>query len=45
MVVEPAADHSPPVNIGGNDVDFSIADTPPLKTSSKLGILKSSKRA
>ena len=26
VVVEPAADHSPPVNIGGNDVDFSIAD-------------------
>ena len=26
VVVEPAADHSAPVNIGGNDVDFSIAD-------------------
>lgn len=26
VVVEPAADHSLPVNIGGNDVDFSIAD-------------------
>ncbi len=26
VVVEPAADHSMPVNIGGNDVDFSIAD-------------------
>lgn len=26
VVVEPAADHSKPINIGGNDVDFSIAD-------------------
>lgn len=26
VVVEPAADHLPPINIGGNDVDFSIAD-------------------
>ncbi|MCM1439045.1 MAG: hypothetical protein NC131_07515 [Roseburia sp.] len=26
VVVEPAADHSMPINIGGNDVDFSIAD-------------------
>lgn len=26
VVVEPAADHSMPVQIGGNDVDFSIAD-------------------
>ena len=26
VVVEPAADHSPPVNIGGNDVDFAIAE-------------------
>lgn len=26
VVVEPAADHSPPAEIGGNDVDFSIAD-------------------
>ena len=26
VVVEPAADHSPPIGIGGNDVDFSIAE-------------------
>lgn len=26
VVVEPSADHSLPINIGGNDVDFSIAD-------------------
>lgn len=26
VVVEPAADHSPPINIGGNDVDFCIAE-------------------
>lgn len=26
VVVEPAADHSAPLNVGGNDVDFAIAD-------------------
>ncbi|MDE7087017.1 MAG: hypothetical protein K2O67_02370 [Clostridia bacterium] len=26
VVVEPAADHSMPIDIGGNDVDFSIAE-------------------
>lgn len=35
VVVEPAADHSMPVNVGGNDVDFSIAEYVERKISKR----------